>query len=361
MKRQTHNVDPFSATDPVMPWEEPGQGFVPLGSSASEHTPPPSQNHTDNTYSRRATRSKSAKKSRSDNTSSRRATRSKPAKQSRTDNTSSRRETRSKTAERKKDVSLRGCAVELFILAAIIFLVASVTTCNTTTDNSDKHVSTSSSVISSGSEISSDATNTSGKLDSGTYESVRKELIRQEKEESQAISNDISSADEEYVALAASGLDATFSSYSGGATLADAGIDSSELARWFLTNTTFTFSDDYFFASGASDDETAWTGTGYFGMDMPNSDDVIWELVQYLSDITDDTSQDTPLAAQDQELMRAKLESLKGEVERSEFNLMIEFVGSCNPDGSDATVTLNKDSWHAAFLRRFGVYSLTSA
>lgn len=399
------NADPFNADDPVMPWDESGSDFVPLGSDRPDYEKPrdhddcwvdddePNPAETRQKPERKRSTKRVASKSSGDGSS--KAERSKkpsggsdaprspearpswPAPKSAT--------TKLKPATPKGGSSFesggapgkgpnnenpaapgrRKMSPAARIIMLIVLLTVGVNAITLVVSCSAALIGAASDGVSGLFEDDYDYYYDDGDSDSSypglefdTYTQVRDELAAQQLSRFNSLVESALAGDDELAAKGAGYLDTALDYYCD-LSYADLGIDSVELARWALASVERgeTRSNAY----SENDEDTVYSGTCSESMAACDVDEVAWQLASYLHELTGyDASMLVPgnIDEEIQSLAQSKLESLKAETEKTDVYLSLDFTGSCDTDGSNPVATLDEATWENQFPRLLGLYWL---
>lgn len=401
-RRSRKRVDPFTAGDPVMPWEDEAE-FVPLevAEAFSELSNSASDDHDDCWVEeeREEKRERSASKRVESGSQGRRkkgrerkpprdekppradapasswptpkpaTTKLKPATPKgdepfEGDEPANLERAGTAFAAQRKKSPMARIVILIVLLTVAVNVIGLVVSCSAALIGAAGNgiselvdgVSDGTSVRVSGGWGSSD--DASG-LDYGTYKQVTASLEAQELEMFNSLLGRAAAADDEMVAEAATYLDAAFEGYCG-LRYADLGIDSSELARWALAGIVRDETSTYGYAYSEDDADTVYVGTCSEEITMPDVDELAWELSSYLHEEVDYDSSKLVSGSVDEAFKaraQQKLESLKQRAEQRDVYFYLDFTGSCDADGSNPVAALDESSWDYKFSRMFGLYA----
>lgn len=327
MSRRDAQTDPFNAGDPTMPWDsEPLDAGSPDGRASQEEA-----------AERDRKRSETAKRQSARRGRERSATSSPKSKTNRDTHD---------TAESKDDKRV-GCETilaSIFVMfVALCVLIGIVALFMVSCSDSDTGTS-------------GDTSETQSRT--FDYDTVQSLLIEQEQDILKQRLDALVEKDEGTVKQVAGHIDADFAHYDPELTLESAGIDPTEIARWYLNHTTYDLSDSdetgANFYAYTGDGNTSWVCRAFFHVTAPGSGSVTWNLASFAYNLKQ--QHDGMLTDADKQSIRAKLEELEGQAEQQDNYVSVDFEGTCNEDGSNAKATIDEDSWDSVLSQVYSVF-----
>ena len=385
MARRTHRqVDPFNAGDPIMPSDELGQEYVPI-SPEGEWVSPEGQGSADGhgcwvddapKAPRKPGQGSAGSRSGKQRQSKARTSTAKASKPASRAASAARpkgsRQSTAQSAGRTMGRTFRKSFVVLIAIALVVEMGGALTSCADTLfdglEDAGYGVTHAVSAIFGGPGATSASgslsspnyeSSSSESLDFNTYTQVCNELEGQESGTVRQLMGRISSGDAGVVSKVATYLDDAFQSYSSDMTLEGIGVDSKELARWCLTNVSYSEDDIETYAYSTDGSDTAYTGAAYLYIQATDTLTLVSELSAYVrSDLLDyGNMPEDGLTENQRALVAKRLEELKQADVPTTRALSFEFKGRCEPDGSNPQATLDEDAWNADFANLFGSYS----
>lgn len=393
-RRKSQQVDPFNAGDPIMPWDEAGADFVPLGSGEDWSAPSDASASDDaddhdcwvDDTPRESKPARESKQRRSSNRQPkpRKPSADKPSGGSsgRPDDTSARAQIKQVISETKAAASsasgsdasfqqvgraigrqvgkasksqagMRGCFLAFVVLIAITTGVISIigACANALFDSA-------SSSWESDYDWNSDSSSYSSNegLDYDVYYEVKDEISAQGQQLVADRLDAVAATDEELLARGTDDVVSFFNDYAryGELPLDTLGIDPAEIARWCMASLTYSVDPDSVYTFEENDEETSWSGTAYVDVTVADVPSLLLDLVRFVNDTYPD--QTTFNDAEKAEIA-TKLQELEQKYASGmDHSLSFEFTGSCEADGSNPQAALNEDEWLSTFDSFFGVY-----
>ncbi len=327
MSRRDAQTDPFNAGDPTMPWDsEPRDAGSLDGRAAQEEAA-----ERDRKRSETAKR-QSARRERE------RSTTSSPKSKTNRDTHD--------TAKSKDDKRV-GCetiVASIFVMfVALCVLIGIVALFMVSCSDSDTGTS-------------GDTSETQSRA--FDYDTVQSLLIEQEQDVLEQRLDALAEKDEATVKQVAGHIDADFAHYDPELTLESVGIDPTEIARWYLDHTTYDLSDSdetgANFYAYTDDGNTSWVCRAFFHVTAPGPGSVTWNLASFAYNLKQ--QHDGMLTDADKQSIRAKLEELEGQAEQQDNYVSVDFVGTCDEDGSNAKATIDEDSWDKVLSQVYSTF-----
>lgn len=190
------------------------------------------------------------------------------------------------------------------------------------------------------------------------YDTVQSLLIEQEQDVLEQRLDALAEKDEATVKQVAGHIDADFAHYDPELTLESVGIDPTEIARWYLDHTTYDLSDSdetgANFYAYTDDGNTSWVCRAFFHVTAPGPGSVTWNLASFAYNLKQ--QHDGMLTDADKQSIRAKLEELEGQAEQQDNYVSVDFVGTCDEDGSNAKATIDEDSWDKVLSQVYSTF-----
>ncbi len=190
------------------------------------------------------------------------------------------------------------------------------------------------------------------------YDTVQSLLIEQEQDVLEQRLDALAEKDEATVKQVAGHIDADFAHYNPELTLESVGIDPTEIARWYLDHTTYDLSDSdetgANFYAYTDDGNTSWVCRAFFHVTAPGPGSVTWNLASFAYNLKQ--QHDGMLTDADKQSIRAKLEELEGQAEQQDNYVSVDFVGTCDEDGSNAKATIDEDSWDKVLSQVYSTF-----
>lgn len=315
MSRRDAQTDPFNAGDPTMPWDSEPRDAGSLDGRASQ----------EEAAERDRRRSETAKRQ-----SARRE-----------------RERSTSSSPKSKDDKRVGCGTivaSIFVMfVALCVLIGIVALFMVSCSDSD-------------SDTSGDTSETQSQA--FDYDTVQSLLIEQEQDALKQRLDALVEKDEATVKQVAGHIDADFAHYDPELTLESVGIDPTEIARWYLDHTTYDLSDSdetgANFYAYTDDGNTSWVCRAFFHVTAPGPGSVTWNLASFAYNLKQ--QHDGMLTDADKQSIRAKLEELEGQAEQQDNYVSVDFVGTCDEDGSNAKATIDEDSWDSVLSQVYSVF-----
>ena len=387
MKRRYQQVDPFNADDPVMPWDELGDEFVPLDAGAdwtaphdtsgsasasapvgSDAYPTASYPTTDGRDAReqqpgRGSAAGRAEKGRtSEPRSSKarvRATRpqTRVARSQRPAGQGRQQAAAGPKPQRKTSGRVVVRLVRRLFTAAVVFLllsgpISSVGGCVAGLFGGSAGISEGSTVASGSAGLSFD-----GPDKRADYDGISDELSSQLSQDLLGRLDAIKQGeDTSYDDTVAKVLDDSFVSYSGGLTLEGAGLDSHELARWLLSQITYdpsSVNSNVYLYTG----KLTYEGTASVTVSAPSYYEFSYALVSYLRGAYgNDALGSAVLTDAQKSQLKDQMPSIQQQVPRNDWYLSVDTNASVNEDGSDAWASLDEKSFEENIESLVGIY-----
>lgn len=327
MSRRDAQTDPFNAGDPTMPWDSEPRDAGSLDGRASQ----------EEAAERDRKRSETAKRQSARRERERSTTSSPKSKTNR--NTHD-------TAKSKDDKRV-GCetiVASIFVMfVALCVLIGIVALFMVSCSDSDTGTS-------------GDTSETQSRA--FDYDTVQSLLIEQEQDVLEQRLDALAEKDEATVKQVAGHIDADFAHYDPELTLESVGIDPTEIARWYLDHTTYDLSDSdetgANFYAYTDDGNTSWVCRAFFHVTAPGPGSVTWNLASFAYNLKQ--QHDGMLTDADKQSIRAKLEELEGQAEQQDNYVSVDFVGTCDEDGSNAKATIDEDSWDKVFSQVYSTF-----
>lgn len=327
MSRRDAQTDPFNAGDPTMPWDSEPRDAGSLDGRASQ----------EEAAERDRKRSETAKRQSARRERERSTTSSPKSKTNR--NTHD-------TAKSKDDKRV-GCetiVASIFVMfVALCVLIGIVALFMVSCSDSDTGTS-------------GDTSETQSRA--FDYDTVQSLLIEQEQDVLEQRLDALAEKDEATVKQVAGHIDADFAHYDPELTLESVGIDPTEIARWYLDHTTYDLSDSdetgANFYAYTDDGNTSWVCRAFFHVTAPGPGSVTWNLASFAYNLKQ--QHDGMLTDADKQSIRAKLEELEGQAEQQDNYVSVDFVGTCDEDGSNAKATIDEDSWDKVLSQVYSTF-----
>ncbi len=327
MSRRDAQTDPFNAGDPTMPWDSEPRDAGSLGGRASQEEAAERDRKRSETAKRQ-----SARRERE------RSTTSSPKSKTNRDTHD--------TAKSKDDKRV-GCetiVASIFVMfVALCVLIGIVALFMVSCSDSDTGTS-------------GDTSETQSRA--FDYDTVQSLLIEQEQDVLEQRLDALAEKDEATVKQVAGHIDADFAHYDPELTLESVGIDPTEIARWYLDHTTYDLSDSdetgANFYAYTDDGNTSWVCRAFFHVTAPGPGSVTWNLASFAYNLKQ--QHDGMLTDADKQSIRAKLEELEGQAEQQDNYVSVDFVGTCDEDGSNAKATIDEDSWDKVLSQVYSTF-----
>lgn len=327
MSRRDAQTDPFNAGDPTMPWDSEPRDAGSLDGRASQEEAAERDRKRSETAKRQ-----SARRERE------RSTTSSPKSKTNRDTHD--------TAKSKDDKRV-GCetiAASIFVMfVALCVLIGIVALFMVSCSDSDTGTS-------------GDTSETQSRA--FDYDTVQSLLIEQEQDVLEQRLDALAEKDEATVKQVAGHIDADFAHYDPELTLESVGIDPTEIARWYLDHTTYDLSDSdetgANFYAYTDDGNTSWVCRAFFHVTAPGPGSVTWNLASFAYNLKQ--QHDGMLTDADKQSIRAKLEELEGQAEQQDNYVSVDFVGTCDEDGSNAKATIDEDSWDKVLSQVYSTF-----
>lgn len=327
MSRRDAQTDPFNAGDPTMPWDSEPRDAGSLDGRASQEEAAERDRKRSETAKRQ-----SARRERE------RSTTSSPKSKTNRDTHD--------TAKSKDDKRV-GCetiVASIFVMfVALCVLIGIVALFMVSCSDSDTGTS-------------GDTSETQSRA--FDYDTVQSLLIEQEQGVLEQRLDALAEKDEATVKQVAGHIDADFAHYDPELTLESVGIDPTEIARWYLDHTTYDLSDSdetgANFYAYTDDGNTSWVCRAFFHVTAPGPGSVTWNLASFAYNLKQ--QHDGMLTDADKQSIRAKLEELEGQAEQQDNYVSVDFVGTCDEDGSNAKATIDEDSWDKVLSQVYSTF-----
>ena len=327
MSRRDAQTDPFNAGDPTMPWDS-----EPLDAGSSDG---------------RASQEEAAERDRKRSETAKRQSARRERERSTTSSPKSKTNRNTHDTAKSKDDKRVGCetiVASIFVMfVALCVLIGIVALFMVSCSDSDTGTSGDTS------ETQSRA------FDYGTVQSL---LIEQEQDVLEQRLDALAEKDEATVKQVAGHIDADFAHYDPELTLESVGIDPTEIARWYLDHTTYDLSDSdetgANFYAYTDDGNTSWVCRAFFHVTAPGPGSVTWNLASFAYNLKQ--QHDGMLTDADKQSIRAKLEELEGQAEQQDNYVSVDFVGTCDEDGSNAKATIDEDSWDKVLSQVYSTF-----
>lgn len=195
------------------------------------------------------------------------------------------------------------------------------------------------------------------------YDTVQSQLLEQEQDLLKQRMDAYVEADDEAIDRVATLIDSDVSHNDPTLKLVDVGIDSRELARWYLDNTTYELGDSGAgdgstgsdFYAYTDDGNTSWVGAAYFHVFAPDPNYVTWELQSYATQLKKQGGGTIDDAGKDR--LKAKLEEFKASAKPRDNYVGADFTGTCEEDGSNARAAFDEDSWNTMTGQVYSIYT----
>ncbi len=327
MSRRDAQTDPFNAGDPTMPWDSEPRDAGSLDGRASQEEAAERDRKRSETAKRQ-----SARRERE------RSTTSSPKSKTNRDTHD--------TAKSKDDKRV-GCetiVASIFVMfVALCVLIGIVALFMVSCSDSDTGTS-------------GDTSETQSRA--FDYDTVQSLLIEQEQDVLEQRLDALAEKDEATVKQVAGHIDADFAHYNPELTLESVGIDPTEIARWYLDHTTYDLSDSdetgANFYAYTDDGNTSWVCRAFFHVTAPGPGSVTWNLASFAYNLKQ--QHNGMLTDADKQSIRAKLEELEGQAEQQDNYVSVDFVGTCDEDGSNAKATIDEDSWDKVLSQVYSTF-----
>lgn len=327
MSRRDAQTDPFNAGDPTMPWDSEPRDAGSLDGRASQEEAAERDRKRSETAKRQ-----SARRERE------RSTTSSPKSKTNRDTHD--------TAKSKDDKRV-GCetiVASIFVMfVALCVLIGIVALFMVSCSDSDTGTS-------------GDTSETQSRA--FDYDTVQSLLIEQEQDVLEQRLDALAEKDEATVKQVAGHIDADFAHYDPELTLESVGIDPTEIARWYLDHTTYDLSDSdetgANFYAYTDDGNTSWVCRAFFHVTAPGPGSVTWNLASFAYNLKQ--QHDGMLTDADKQSIRAKLEELEGQAEQQDNYVSVDFVGTCDEDGSNAKATIDEGSWDKVLSQVYSTF-----
>ncbi len=327
MSRRDAQTDPFNAGDPTMPWDS-----EPLDAGSSDG---------------RASREEAAERDRKRSETAKRQSARRERERSTTSSPKSKTNRDTHDTAKSKDDKRVGCetiVASIFVMfVALCVLIGIVALFMVSCSDSDTGTS-------------GDTSETQSRA--FDYDTVQSLLIEQEQDVLEQRLDALAEKDEATVKQVAGHIDADFAHYNPELTLESVGIDPTEIARWYLDHTTYDLSDSdetgANFYAYTDDGNTSWVCRAFFHVTAPGPGSVTWNLASFAYNLKQ--QHDGMLTDADKQSIRAKLEELEGQAEQQDNYVSVDFVGTCDEDGSNAKATIDEDSWDKVLSQVYSTF-----
>ena len=327
MSRRDAQTDPFNAGDPTMPWDS-----EPLDAGSSDG---------------RASQEEAAERDRKRSETAKRQSARRERERSTTSSPKSKTNRDTHDAAKSKDDKRVGCetiVASIFVMfVALCVLIGIVALFMVSCSDSDTGTS-------------GDTSETQSRA--FDYDTVQSLLIEQEQDVLEQRLDALAEKDEATVKQVAGHIDADFAHYDPELTLESVSIDPTEIARWYLDHTTYDLSDSdetgANFYAYTDDGNTSWVCRAFFHVTAPGPGSVTWNLASFAYNLKQ--QHDGMLTDADKQSIRAKLEELEGQAEQQDNYVSVDFVGTCDEDGSNAKATIDEDSWDKVLSQVYSTF-----
>lgn len=327
MSRRDAQTDPFNAGDPTMPWDS-----EPLDAGSSDG---------------RASQEEAAERDRKRSETAKRQSARRERERSTTSSPKSKTNRDTHDTAKSKDDKRVGCetiVASIFVMfVALCVLIGIVALFMVSCSDSDTGTS-------------GDTSETQSRA--FDYDTVQSLLIEQEQDVLEQRLDALAEKDEATVKQVAGHIDADFAHYDPELTLESVGIDPTEIARWYLDHTTYDLSDSdetgANFYAYTDDGNTSWVCRAFFHVTAPGPGSVTWNLASFAYNLK--RQHDGMLTDADKQSIRAKLEELEGQAEQQDNYVSVDFVGTCDEDGSNAKATIDEDSWDKVLSQVYSTF-----
>lgn len=327
MSRRDAQTDPFNAGDPTMPWDS-----EPLDAGSSDG---------------RASQEEAAERDRKRSETAKRQSARRERERSTTSSPKSKTNRDTHDTAKSKDDKRVGCetiVASIFVMfVALCVLIGIVALFMVSCSDSDTGTS-------------GDTSETQSRA--FDYDTVQSLLIEQEQDVLEQRLDALAEKDEATVKQVAGHIDADFAHYDPELTLESVGIDPTEIARWYLDHTTYDLSDSdgtgANFYAYTDDGNTSWVCRAFFHVTAPGPGSVTWNLASFAYNLKQ--QHDGMLTDADKQSIRAKLEELEGQAEQQDNYVSVDFVGTCDEDGSNAKATIDEDSWDKVLSQVYSTF-----
>ncbi len=327
MSRRDAQTDPFNAGDPTMPWDS-----EPLDAGSSDG---------------RASQEEAAERDRKRSETAKRQSARRERERSTTSSPKSKTNRDTHDTAKSKDDKRVGCetiVASIFVMfVALCVLIGIVALFMVSCSDSDTGTS-------------GDTSETQSRA--FDYDTVQSLLIEQEQDVLEQRLDALAEKDEATVKQVAGHIDADFAHYNPELTLESVGIDPTEIARWYLDHTTYDLSDSdetgANFYAYTDDGNTSWVCRAFFHVTAPGPGSVTWNLASFAYNLKQ--QHDGMLTDADKQSIRAKLEELEGQAEQQDNYVSVDFVGTCDEDGSNAKATIDEDSWDKVLSQVYSTF-----
>lgn len=327
MSRRDAQTDPFNAGDPTMPWDS-----EPLDAGSSDG---------------RASQEEAAERDRKRSETAKRQSARRERERSTTSSPKSKTNRDTHDTAKSKDDKRVGCetiVASIFVMfVALCVLIGIVALFMVSCSDSDTGTS-------------GDTSETQSRA--FDYDTVQSLLIEQEQDVLEQRLDALAEKDEATVKQVAGHIDADYAHYDPELTLESVGIDPTEIARWYLDHTTYDLSDSdetgANFYAYTDDGNTSWVCRAFFHVTAPGPGSVTWNLASFAYNLKQ--QHDGMLTDADKQSIRAKLEELEGQAEQQDNYVSVDFVGTCDEDGSNAKATIDEDSWDKVLSQVYSTF-----
>ncbi len=327
MSRRDAQTDPFNAGDPTMPWDS-----EPLDAGSSDG---------------RASQEEAAERDRKRSETAKRQSARRERERSTTSSPKSKTNRNTHDTAKSKDDKRVGCetiVASIFVMfVALCVLIGIVALFMVSCSDSDTGTS-------------GDTSETQSRA--FDYDTVQSLLIEQEQDVLEQRLDALAEKDEATVKQVAGHIDADFAHYDPELTLESVGIDPTEIARWYLDHTTYDLSDSdetgANFYAYTDDGNTSWVCRAFFHVTAPGPGSVTWNHASFAYNLKQ--QHDGMLTDADKQSIRAKLEELEGQAEQQDNYVSVDFVGTCDEDGSNAKATIDEDSWDKVLSQVYSTF-----
>ena len=327
MSRRDAQTDPFNAGDPTMPWDS-----EPLDAGSSDG---------------RASQEEAAERDRKRSETAKRQSARRERERSTTSSPKSKTNRNTHDTAKSKDDKRVGCetiVASIFVMfVALCVLIGIVALFMVSCSDSDTGTS-------------GDTSETQSRA--FDYDTVQSLLIEQEQDVLEQRLDALAEKDEATVKQVAGHIDADFAHYDPELTLESVGIDPTEIARWYLDHTTYDLSDSdetgANFYAYTDDGNTSWVCRAFFHVTAPGPGSVTCNLASFAYNLKQ--QHDGMLTDADKQSIRAKLEELEGQAEQQDNYVSVDFVGTCDEDGSNAKATIDEDSWDKVLSQVYSTF-----
>lgn len=364
-RKARRQVDPFTAGDPIMPWDEPGGRHVPLGTNSIDWKQSGSANeHVDDhsSWTGDDQPERETQKQRIDDDQTARARPEAEAKAQRARRASPKKPARPKPAtpaeatpgpvshdaaqKSERSGSKGGCS--RWFVGIFIFLIA--------TNMIGGVVSCAAGILTrSSSEPDYDTADVSSVAE--TVHDPSEELQTQFEEQADEFLTNLATPSGEDLTRAQRAADAYLAHWYVPGGLSSIGVDPQQFATWALAGMTHSMDSSY---AMSEEDDTAYDCSSYFDLQMRSATTVLSDLGSYAYELDGEAvNAGRELTAEQKAKVQERLAALEASAEANPTDRFMSLTGAgtCDADGSNPSVELSREARDEFIDSLFGVYS----